>query len=99
MEPFEEFADWERFQSLDSNFMSPRIGINSVTEADKVAREFTASIASSCKLSTSKNIVPEFSKNLPGLDGSAKHTKRRRQLWNKASKTAFNRILKTIKYK
>jgi hypothetical protein len=52
--PFEKFTDWERFQSLDSNLISPRIEINSGAEANKAARAFTASIASACRLSASK---------------------------------------------
>jgi hypothetical protein len=43
-EPFEKFADWERFQNLASNLISPRIEINSGVEADKAALEITASI-------------------------------------------------------
>jgi hypothetical protein len=43
--PLEKFTDLERFQSLASNLISPRIEINSGVEADR-ARSFTASIAS-----------------------------------------------------
>jgi hypothetical protein len=53
-EPIEKFADWDRFQSLVSELISPRIEINSEVEADKAARDFTASIASAYRLSTSK---------------------------------------------
>jgi hypothetical protein len=42
-EPFEIFTDWERFQSLASNLISPRIEINSGVEAHRAARAFTAS--------------------------------------------------------
>jgi hypothetical protein len=44
--PLEKIKDWERFQSIASNLISPRIEINSGAEADKAARAFTASIAS-----------------------------------------------------
>jgi hypothetical protein len=44
-EPVEKFTDWERFQSLALELISPRIEINSGVEADKAARDFTASIA------------------------------------------------------
>jgi hypothetical protein len=37
--------DWEQFQSLASNLISPRIEIKLMVGADKAAREFTASIA------------------------------------------------------
>jgi hypothetical protein len=53
-EPVEKFRDRERFQSLASELISPRIEINSWVEADKAARDFTASIASAFRLSTSK---------------------------------------------
>jgi hypothetical protein len=52
--PLEKFTDWERFQSLASNIISPRIEINSGAEADKEALTFTASLASAYRLSTSK---------------------------------------------
>jgi hypothetical protein len=35
LEPLEKFTDWERFQSLASNLISPRIEINSGVEVDK----------------------------------------------------------------
>jgi hypothetical protein len=44
-EPTEKFADWDRFQSLASELISPKVKINSGVEADKAAH-FTASIAS-----------------------------------------------------
>jgi hypothetical protein len=53
-EPVEKFKDWERFQSLESELISSRIEINSGVEADKAARDFTASIASAYRLSPSK---------------------------------------------
>jgi hypothetical protein len=42
--PAEKFTDWERFQSLASNLISPSIQINSGVEADKAACAFTASV-------------------------------------------------------
>jgi hypothetical protein len=45
-EPIEKFANWDRFQSLASELIEPRIKINSGVEADKAARDFTASVAS-----------------------------------------------------
>jgi hypothetical protein len=53
-EPIEKFTDLDRFQSLASDLISPRIEINSEVEADKVARDFTASVASAYRLATSK---------------------------------------------
>jgi hypothetical protein len=51
--PLEKFTDWERFQSLASNLISPRTEINSGAEADKAECAFTASIASAYRLLTS----------------------------------------------
>jgi hypothetical protein len=79
--PTEKFTDWERFQSLTSNLISPRIEIISGTEADKAARAFTASIASAYRLSTSKITLSELNSVLPGLDRLLKYKKRRRKLW------------------
>jgi hypothetical protein len=42
-EPVEKFIDCEQFQSLASELIAPRIEINSGVEADKAARDFTAS--------------------------------------------------------
>jgi hypothetical protein len=67
-EPLEKFTDWERFQSVTSNIVSPRVEINSVVETDKEARAFTVSIASACRLSTSKITLSELNNDLPGLD-------------------------------
>jgi hypothetical protein len=53
-EPIEKFTDWDRFQSLASELISPRIEINSGVEADKVVRDFGASVASACRLANSK---------------------------------------------
>jgi hypothetical protein len=52
-ETTEKFTDWERFQSLASYLISHRLEINTGVEADKAAREFTASIPSAYRLSTS----------------------------------------------
>jgi hypothetical protein len=53
-EPIEKFTNWKRFQSLASDLISLRLEINTAADTDKAAREFTASIASAYKLSTSK---------------------------------------------
>jgi hypothetical protein len=85
-EPKEKFTDWERFQSLASNLISPRNKINSVI--DKAASHFTASIASVHRLSTSKITLSELNSDLPGLDQLLKYKKRlmknvklRQNLW------------------
>jgi hypothetical protein len=67
-EPLEKFAIWERFQSLASNLISPRVQINSGVEADEAARAFSASIASAYRMSTSKITLSELNNDLPVLD-------------------------------
>jgi hypothetical protein len=79
--PLEKFTDWERFQSLASNLISPRVEINSGVEADKAVCAFTASIASAYRLSMSKTTVSELNNDLPGLDRLLKYKKRMRKLW------------------
>jgi hypothetical protein len=100
-EPFEKFTDWERFQNLASNLISPRIEINSGVEADKTALEFTASIASVYRLSTNKVKISELKSDIPGLDKLLKHKKRLRKLWQETRDTLckkeFNWISKTIR--
>jgi hypothetical protein len=67
LEPLEKFTDWEPFQSK-AYLMSPRIEINSGTEANTAAREFTVSIASVYQLSSSTAKCYELNHDLPGLD-------------------------------
>ncbi|PNF22596.1 hypothetical protein B7P43_G12673 [Cryptotermes secundus] len=64
-EPIEKFTDWERFQSLASELISPKLEINSGVEADKAARDFAASIASAYRLSTSKVTLSDINNDLP----------------------------------
>jgi hypothetical protein len=70
----------EQFQSLASEFISPTIKIKSGEEAVKVARDFTASIASAYKPSTSKITLSHLNNNLPGVDSLLKHKWRVRTL-------------------
>jgi hypothetical protein len=53
-ESLEKFTDWEWFQNLTSNLMSPRHEINFGVEVDKVACVFAASVSSADRLSTSR---------------------------------------------
>jgi hypothetical protein len=71
----------ERFQKLASNLISLRTDINPGIEADKAALEFTASIASAYRLSTSMVQLSELNSNIPGLDRLLKHKKRLSRLW------------------
>jgi hypothetical protein len=74
-EPIEKFTDWDQFQSLASELISPRIEINSRVEADKVACDFTASIASAYRLATSKVTLSDINNEIPGLDRLLKHNR------------------------
>jgi hypothetical protein len=98
--PIEKFTGWERFQSLTSELISPRIQTNS-GEADKGIRDFPASIASAYRLSRSKIRLPELNKDLPGLKGLLKHKRRLRRLWqvtpDAACKAAVNWVAKTFR--
>jgi hypothetical protein len=97
----EKFTDWGLFQSLASDLVSRRVQINSGVEADKAAREFTASIASENRLPTSKITVSDLNSGLPALDLTLKHKQRLRKLWHEtrdpAYKTAVNWVTKTIR--
>jgi hypothetical protein len=99
-DPVEKFTDWERFQNIASNLVSPRIQINSGVEADKAARDFTASISSAYRLATSKVTLSDMNSDLPGLDRLLKHKQRLRKLWHEtrdpACQTAVNWVIKTI---
>jgi hypothetical protein len=75
-DPIEKFTDCDRFQSLASELISPKIEIKSGVEADKAAREFSASVASAYRLSTSKITLLDLNNDLPGLDRSLRHKQR-----------------------
>jgi hypothetical protein len=100
-EPIKKFTDWERFQSLASDLTSPRLEINTGAKADKAAREFTASITSAYRLSTSKFTISEVNTDLPGLDRLLKQKQRLRKLWQEtrdpARKTSVNWVTKAIR--
>jgi hypothetical protein len=81
--------------------VSPRIQVNSGVEADKAARDFTASIASAYRLATSKITLSDVNSDLSGLDHLLKHKQKLRKLWHEtrdpAFKTAVNWVVKTIR--
>jgi hypothetical protein len=70
-------------------------------EADKAARDFTASTASAYRLSTNKVTLSDINNDIPGLDHLLKHKQRLRKLWQEtrdsACKTAVNRVTKAIR--
>jgi hypothetical protein len=100
-EPIEKFTDWDRFQSLASKLISPRININLGVEANKAVRDFTASTASAYRLATSKVTLSDINNNFPGLDWLLKHKQRLRKLWQETRdpgcKTAVNWVKKPIR--
>jgi hypothetical protein len=90
------FTDWERFQSLASALVSPRVEINSCIEVDKAARYFAASIASAYRLSTKTTTITDRIRCPSSLERLLKHKQRLRTLWQEsldpACKTAVNWI-------
>jgi len=97
----EKFTDWGRFQSLASDLISPKLKITSEADADKAARNFTASIASAYKLSTHKTTLYDLNNKLPGLDRLLREKQRLRKLWQEtrdpACKTAVNWVSRAIR--
>jgi hypothetical protein len=91
-----KFTDWERFQSLASELISPRIKINSEEEAYIASRDFIASIPSTCRLSTSKITLSDLNK-----ESLLKHKRRSRKLWqvtrDPTCKTVVNRVAKLVR--
>jgi hypothetical protein len=80
--PVEIHADSERFRSLASEFISPRIQIDTVDEAQKAACNIEASIASAYQLSTRKITLSELNNELPKLDILLQLKHRLRKLWH-----------------
>jgi hypothetical protein len=93
-EPIEKFIDRNRFQSLTSELISPRIEINLEVEVDKAERNFTTSIASACRLSTSKPTLSDINSDLPDLDRLLKYKQRIRKLWQKTRDPACKMAVK-----
>jgi hypothetical protein len=100
-EPIEKFTDWNRFQSLASELITSKIEINSEVEDDKAARDFTHTIASAYRLSTSKVTLSDINNDHPGLNHLLTHKERLRKLWQEtrdpACKTAVNWVTKSIR--
>jgi hypothetical protein len=99
-DPIEKFTDWDRFQSLTSELISPKIEIKLEAEADKAARVFTASIASAYRLSTNKVTLSDKQRS-SWSRSFVKHKQRLRKLWQEtrdpACKTAVNWVMKSIR--
>jgi hypothetical protein len=97
--PVENHTDWEQFRSLAPDVILPRIQTDAL-EAEKAGCNFTASVASACRLSTRELTLSELNNELPDLDHLLKHKQRLRKLWyetrDPACKTAVNWVTKTI---
>jgi hypothetical protein len=78
--PVEKFTDWERFQSLASALVSPRVENNSCMEADNAARDFGASIDSTYRLSTKTTTISDRNRGSSSLERLLKHKQRLRKL-------------------
>jgi hypothetical protein len=94
-ETIETFTDLDRFQSLASELISPRIEINTGVNADNEARDFTASVASAYRLAASNITLSDINNDI------LKHKRRLRKLWQEARdpacKTAVNWVTKSIR--
>jgi hypothetical protein len=94
LDPVEKLTDWELFQCLASELISPNIQIHFSNEADKRAHDFAASIALACSLSTRKITILDWKYEILALNPLLKHKSKLRKLWQEtrdlACKTAVN---------
>jgi hypothetical protein len=70
--PIEKLIDWKQFKNIASELISPRLEINTGIQVDKVARDFTASIASTYRLLTRNVTLSDVNTDPPGLDRLSK---------------------------
>jgi hypothetical protein len=94
--PLEKFTNWDRFQSLVSNLISPRNEINSRVEADKAERALRANIASSYRLSTSKITLSELNNDLPGLNRLLRYYKTIRKYWQQTRDPGYKKAVNWV---
>jgi hypothetical protein len=66
--PVDKFTDFERFESIACELISPMIQIISGEKADKAVRDFIAFISSAYRLSLSKISLSHLNKGLSGLE-------------------------------
>jgi hypothetical protein len=96
------FQTWLTNSQIGSGLrVRPSIQINLGEEGNKVACDFTASIALVYRLSTSKLTLSDLNKDLPGLESLLKHKRRLRKLWqvtwDRAYKMAVNWVARAIR--
>jgi hypothetical protein len=101
LDPAEKLTEWELFQSLAFELISPNIQINSSNEGDKAARDFAASIASVYRLSTRKTTILDRKYEILRLNHLLKHKRKLRKLRQEtgdlACKTAVNWVTLNIR--
>jgi hypothetical protein len=97
----EKLTHWERFQSVTSALVSPRVEINSCIDADKAAPVFAACTASAYRLSTKTTTISDRKCSPSSLERLLKHKQRFRKLWQEirdpACKMAVNWATRTIR--
>jgi hypothetical protein len=76
-----KFTDLEGFQRFATKLISTKIQIYSEEEAERSARDLTASIASVYRIATSKITLSDINKDMTGLEKLLKHKRRLRSLW------------------
>jgi hypothetical protein len=87
LDPVEKLTDWEMFQNLTPEHVSPNIQIHSSDEADKAAQDLSVSTASAYRLSTRKATILGWKYEIPGLDKLLKHERQLRKLWQETKKS------------
>jgi hypothetical protein len=101
-QPADKFTDWECFQSLALELISPRIQTNSGKEDDKATSDFTASTASAYRLWINKITLSDLNNDLPVLKSLLKHKQIIRKLWqvtqDPVRKMAVNSVTKIIRW-
>jgi hypothetical protein len=100
-EPLEKYINWEWIQSLASDLIYPRMEVYSTVEANKVARDFLASVASAYSLSTSRVTLSDLNNYLPEIERLLNFKNRLRKLRYEIKdpecRTAVNRVSKAIR--
>jgi hypothetical protein len=100
LDPVDKFTEWEQFESLVSESISPRIQINFGDEADKADCDFTAFISSVYTLPTCR-LLSRTLIRIHLVWSLLNHKRRLRKMWqvtqDPACKTAVNWVAKTIR--
>jgi hypothetical protein len=84
-----------------SEVISLNIHIHSYNEADKAARDFATSVASTYRISTRRTKIWDQECEIPGLDCLLKNKRKLSKLWQEtrdpACKTAINCVIRYIR--